>query len=96
LQPLPWHSDASAEQAQASAPTEKPKSRWQKLKEENEQRKANNIVYSSAEATRITGYDSQGRAATQERKEEQRKWETGEKQVGTLAVYQKMLKCTVM
>jgi hypothetical protein len=90
LQPLRRHSDASAERAQASAPTEKPKSRWQKLKEENEQRKANNIVYSSAEATRITGYD------TQERKEEQKRWETGENQVGTLAVYQKMLKCTVM
>jgi hypothetical protein len=96
LQPLRRHSDASAERAQASAPTEKPKSRWQKLKEENEQRKANNIVYSSAEATRITGYDSQGKAATQERKEEQKRWETGENQVGTLAVYQKMLKCTVM
>jgi hypothetical protein len=86
----------SAEQAQAAAPTGKPKSRWQKLKEENEQRKANTVVYSSAEATRITGYNNEGKAATQERKEEQRKWETGEKQVGTLAVYHKMLKCTVM
>lgn len=84
------------EQNQTAAPADKPKSWWQKLKEEDEQRKKNNIVYSSEEATRITGYNSQGKAATQERKDEQKLWETGEKQVGTYGVYRRMLRCTVM
>ena len=85
-----------SERTQAPAPTGKPKSRWQKLKEENEQRKANNIVYSSAEATRITGYNSQGKAVTKERKEDREDWETGKKKVKTLKVYNQMLGCTVM
>lgn len=96
LQVLARVFNISTEQSQTAAPADKPKSWWQKLKEEDEQRKKNNIIYSSEEATRITGYNSAGKAATQERKDEQRMWETGEKQVGTYGVYRTMLRCAVM
>ncbi|KAK7186579.1 hypothetical protein DPSP01_002002 [Paraphaeosphaeria sporulosa] len=53
----------------------KKKSRWQKLKEENEERKKNNIQRISAkEATERTGYDETGKPATEWRKEQHAKW----------------------
>ncbi|KAF2448008.1 hypothetical protein P171DRAFT_519010 [Karstenula rhodostoma CBS 690.94] len=53
----------------------KKKYRWQKLKEENEERKRNNIQHISAkQATERTGYDETGKPATEWRKEQHAKW----------------------
>ncbi|KAJ4354527.1 uncharacterized protein N0V89_006264 [Didymosphaeria variabile] len=64
---------APSPQADTSAP--KKKSRWQKLKEENEERKRGNIQHISAkQATERTGYDETGKPATEWRKEAHAKW----------------------
>lgn len=73
------------------------KSRWQKLKEENEQRKRNNVRYiSEEEAVKRTGYDNAGIARTEERKAYDEQFAKEQKEDNRMFVGTVLSNCLVM